>query len=84
MEKMSIMNQNKLQCGIVILNYNDYETTSYLLEMIQNYHCLKHIAVVDNHSTDGSYEKLQKYQKLFELLETEVIQKGIILVSDIC
>ncbi len=80
MEKMSIMNQNKLQCGIVILNYNDYETTSYLLEMIQNYHCLKHIAVVDNHSTDGSYEKLQKYQnekiKIIRAAENGGYSKG--------
>ena len=44
--------------GIVILNYNDYETTNKYIDMIKNYKVLNKIVVVDNNSTDGSYEKL--------------------------
>ena len=47
--------------GIVILNYNDYETTDKYLNNIKNYKVLDKIIVVDNKSTDSSYEKLQKY-----------------------
>lgn len=45
----------------VILNYNDFETTEKLLNKIKDYTALKHIVVVDNKSTDDSYEKLKKY-----------------------
>lgn len=44
--------------GMVILNYNDYETTSKYIDMIKNYKSINHIVIVDNNSTDGSYEKL--------------------------
>ncbi|MDP3386738.1 MAG: glycosyltransferase family 2 protein [Eubacteriales bacterium] len=47
---------------IIILNYNDYETTFNLLNQIQNYHILDKIIVVDNCSTDNSYEKLMVMQ----------------------
>ena len=46
--------------GMVILNYNDYETTSNYIDMIKNYKSINYIVVVDNNSTDGSYEKLSK------------------------
>ena len=46
---------------MVILNYNDYNTTSDYLELIGNYKCLDYIIVVDNNSTDNSYQKLLKY-----------------------
>ncbi len=48
--------------GIVILNYNDSENTSLILDDIKNYKCLDYIVVVDNHSTDDSITKLEKYQ----------------------
>lgn len=48
--------------GIVVLNYNDYETTITFVEQIKDYSCLQHICIVDNASTDGSIEKLQLYQ----------------------
>lgn len=44
--------------GMVILNYNDYETTSKYIDMIKNYKSINNIVIVDNNSTDGSYEKL--------------------------
>lgn len=46
--------------GMVILNYNDYETTSKYIDMIKNYKSLNHIVIVDNNSNDGSYDKLSK------------------------
>ncbi len=51
-----------MKCGIVILNYNDFNMTSNLLEMIKEYDSLDKIIVVDNHSTDGSYEKILEYK----------------------
>jgi GT2 family glycosyltransferase len=48
--------------GIVILNYNDWENTSLMLDDIKNYQVLDYIIVVDNKSTDDSIEKLKKYE----------------------
>ena len=48
--------------GIVIVNYNDYDMTSRLLENIKNYKCLNRIVVVDNNSSDDSYKKLKSYE----------------------
>lgn len=51
-----------LKCGIVILNYNDYETTKKLLDLIGDIDSLSKIVVVDNQSTDGSLLNLRKYE----------------------
>ena len=48
--------------GIVILNYNDYKTTSEMLENIKNMKVLDHIVVVDNNSSDNSLKELDKYK----------------------
>jgi GT2 family glycosyltransferase len=48
--------------GIIILNYNDWENTSLMLDDIKNYQVLDYIIVVDNKSTDDSIEKLKKYE----------------------
>ncbi|MBR1671484.1 MAG: glycosyltransferase family 2 protein [Fretibacterium sp.] len=48
-----------MRCGVVILNYNDFETTRALVEHIRGFDQLDAIAVVDNCSTDGSYERLR-------------------------
>lgn len=48
--------------GFLIINYNDAETTKKLLENIKGYTCIDHILVVDNNSTDDSYEQLEAYQ----------------------
>lgn len=45
----------------VILNYNDAPTTIKLLESIRHFAILDYIVVVDNNSTDDSWEKLQSY-----------------------
>ncbi len=49
--------------GIVILNYNDSENTSLILEDIKNYKNLDTIVIVDNKSTDDSVKKLKKWEK---------------------
>ena len=46
----------------VIINYNDFETTSQLLNNIKGYKCLEKIVVVDNNSTDNSLEKLKEFE----------------------
>ena len=48
--------------GMVIVNYNDYETTKRLLDNVKDYKVLKEIVVVDNKSTDNSLEELRKLE----------------------
>lgn len=58
--------------GIVILNYNDYQTTSKLLNKIHNYKYINNIIVVDNNSSDNSYNKLIKYKnKNIDIIKTD-------------
>ena len=45
---------------MVIVNYNDNETTKRLLDNVKDYKVLKEIVVVDNKSTDNSLEELRK------------------------
>lgn len=47
--------------SLIVLNYNDYKTTSEYLNIVKNYAKIDKIVVVDNNSTDDSYEKLYKY-----------------------
>lgn len=47
---------------IVVLNYNDYKTTSKFIKQIQDYKALDKIIVVDNASKDNSYSKLLNFQ----------------------
>ena len=48
--------------GIVIVNYNDYNSTKHLIDNIRDYKCLKEIVIVDNNSTDDSFEKLKEFE----------------------
>jgi GT2 family glycosyltransferase len=50
-----------LKTGLVVLNYNDYKTTSDFIKLVKNYESIDLIVVVDNNSTDGSYNKLEKF-----------------------
>lgn len=58
--------------GMVILNYNDSENTSLLLEDLKDYKILDTIIVVDNKSTDDSVNKLKKYEnKKIKIVEAK-------------
>lgn len=46
--------------GLVVLNYNDYQTTLQFLNLTENISLIGHIVVVDNHSTDNSFEILKR------------------------
>ena len=48
--------------GMVIVNYNDFEMTSRLLNNVKEYKCLSHIVVVDNNSQDDSFVKLKEFE----------------------
>lgn len=50
------MNEKTVSC--VILNYNDAETTLNLVLRVKGYSLIDHIVVVDNCSTDDSWETL--------------------------
>lgn len=57
--------------GIVILNYNDSENTSLMLDDIKKYKILDYIIVVDNKSTDDSVAKLKHYEnKKIKIVES--------------
>ena len=52
-----------MKTGIIILNYNDYETTIEMINQIKDYKCLDYILIVDNLSTDKSYKVLKKLER---------------------
>lgn len=55
----------------IIVNYNDYITTKTLLNNIKDYEAIDKIYVVDNHSTDNSYENLQRLNiNRYEVIKT--------------
>lgn len=51
-----------MKTGIVILNYNDYVTTKEIIERIRDYKTIDLVVIVDNNSTNDSYEILKKYE----------------------
>lgn len=55
--------------AIVILNYNDSETTIKLVEHIKSFKKINHIIIVDNCSTDNSYDTLNRKYKQNEKIE---------------
>ncbi len=50
-----------MNAAIVVLNYNDFETTEQFIQRVGNFTSVNHIVVVDNCSLDGSYDKLRSY-----------------------
>ena len=56
----SVSSSNSVYAAIVILNYNDYITTENLISQISDYRSIDLIVVVDNKSTDGSFDILKK------------------------
>lgn len=59
---------------MVILNYNDRKTTEKLTRTVMDYECLDRVVVVDNCSTDGSYEQLKD---AFRKAEVDVIESPV-------
>lgn len=59
--------------ALIVLNYNDEKTTSEYLREVGSYRAYDHIVVVDNASTDNSYEGLKK----LENEHTHVITTGV-------
>ena len=51
-----------MKTGLVIINYNDCETTKQMLHNICDYTILDEIVVVDNCSTEDSYIELLKLE----------------------
>ena len=45
--------------SMIILNYNDSYTTLSLVDEVKDYECLDSVVVVDNHSSDDSWKRLQ-------------------------
>ena len=61
-----------MKTAIVILNYNDLETTKNMLNNIKDYKSLDLILVVDNKSKDNSYQELKKLENAkIKVIETE-------------
>ncbi|MEK5585140.1 glycosyltransferase [Paenibacillus sp. FSL P2-0536] len=51
-----------MSLSCVILNYNDSETTVRLLQSIESFNIIDHIILVDNFSTDNSFDIFKKYE----------------------
>lgn len=49
--------------GIVLLNYNDFESVFDFIRFVEPYSNIIELALVDNNSTDGSYEKFLEFNK---------------------
>lgn len=49
--------------ALVIIHYNDFASTRNLLDNVKNYKSLDYVLVVDNCSTDDSFDKLLKFTK---------------------
>ncbi|MBR0090679.1 MAG: glycosyltransferase family 2 protein [Lachnospiraceae bacterium] len=47
--------------ALIVLNYNDALTTIRFIEDVRSKSCIDHIVIVDNHSSDDSYESLLHY-----------------------
>lgn len=58
---------------MVVLNYNDHETTINYIQSVEDYESIDRIIVVDNKSSDGSYERL----KFLESDKVDVIQTPV-------
>lgn len=57
---------------IVLVNYNGYEDTEACIKSLRSIHYSNYsIIVVDNASTDGSYNELEKINEKFILLKSE-------------
>lgn len=51
-----------MRCGLVMLNYNDYQTTIKSIMRVKDFPEIEHVAIVDNNSPNNSYNELKTYQ----------------------
>ena len=63
-------------CSCVLLNYNDADTTIALVEEIHSFDLLKNVVVVDNCSTDDSWEKLRLLCRLDKVITLKTDRNG--------
>lgn len=56
--------------NFIIVNYNDFETTKKFIDNIKNYNHINEIVVVDNASSDNSYDELKKISEITLLKNT--------------
>lgn len=74
-EATTILGENKSEwpeVAIVILNWNNYEDTAECLESIEEIEYPNYqVTVVDNNSTDGSYERLQDEFQWCDFIQNE-------------
>lgn len=52
-------------CTLVLLNYNDSNTVKTYISNIHGFRCFEHIVIVDNCSTDNSYNELKRLENDF-------------------
>ena len=61
-----------MMVGVVVLNYNDAETTIKNVSTIKDYDFVDHIVVVDNASTDDSFERLTAlHSEKIDIIQTK-------------
>lgn len=61
-----------MKTALIIVHYNDYSSTSCILKNVKDYSSIDHILVVDNNSSDNSYQKLLMFNnKKIEIVKTE-------------
>ncbi|MDR2409250.1 MAG: glycosyltransferase [Bacteroidales bacterium] len=51
-----------MKIGIVVLNYNDSQSVQNLITLISGYQSINHIVIVDNMSTDNSFDVLKNLE----------------------
>ena len=61
-----------MKVGVVILNYNSWEMSANLAKKMSSFSVIDEVVIVDNSSTDDSFERLQalKHSKI-EVVESE-------------
>lgn len=71
-----------MKTGFVIVNYNDYKTTIDLINNIKQYNIIDKIVVVDNYSSDNSYEELVKYINDIKNKKEEIVNDKIKIIKE--
>ncbi|WP_302482645.1 glycosyltransferase family 2 protein [uncultured Dialister sp.] len=65
-----------MKTGIVILNYNDYMRTIACADHILLFPSIDYIVIVDNGSTNNSFENIKDYYKFLHSSKLKIIESG--------